>query len=60
MKKRIIGVLIVIAGLMFAVTAQAANIVKSTPCGESASCTLDSDGVLTVTGTGEVKLPCAR
>ena len=38
----------------FSITASAATIVDSGKCGDSATYTIDSDGVLTVSGTGEI------
>ena len=36
------------------VTADAAEIVDNGDCGDNASYTLDSDGLLTISGTGEI------
>ena len=48
----IISLLLVFA---FSITASAATIVESGSCGTNVTYTLDSDGLLTVSGTGEMK-----
>ena len=55
-KQVVMFVLVAVAALWIGRTdAKAATIVETGSCGDSATFTLDSDGVLTISGSGEIK-----